>query len=263
MNSYPDIMAPPTLSTLAAHHISHVYQTDSGPLPVLHEVSFGLERNEFVCLIGPSGCGKSTLLHILAGLLTPTSGVVVLNGEVIDGPRRQIGYVFQQANLMPWRTVLDNIALPLELAGVSRGERESAARELVGLVGLEGFEQAYPAGLSGGMAQRVAIARALIAQPEVLLLDEPFGALDALTREQLGEELLRIWQARHSTVLMVTHSISEAILLADHILVMSPRPGHIETVFEVALPRPRTLAMLHSPQAGALADAIRAAIRVR
>ena len=248
--------------TLVADGITHFYESDGGPLHVLDDVGFGLARNEFVCLVGPSGCGKSTLLRILAGLLPPTGGSVWLDGEPVLRPHRKIGVVFQQSNLMPWRTVLDNIALPLELEGAGAEERHAAARELIALVGLEGFEAAYPAELSGGMAQRVAIARALIQEPEVLLLDEPFGALDAMTRDLLGEELLRIWQARHSTVLMVTHSISEAILLADHVLVMSPRPGHIEAAFTVNLPRPRTLEVLHCAEAGELARAIRAALRV-
>ncbi|GAB4474497.1 MAG: ABC transporter ATP-binding protein [Anaerolineae bacterium] len=246
---------------LAAEHISHVFDGDSGPLPALHDVTFSLGRDELICLVGPSGCGKSTLLRVLAGLITPTEGRVLLDGQPIDGPDPRIGMVFQAANLMPWRTVIENAALPLELAGVPRPEREEAAGELLALVGLEGFETLYPAELSGGMAQRVAIARALIGQPEVLLMDEPFGALDAMTREILSEELLRIWHARQSTILMVTHSISEAILLADHVLVMSPRPGTIEACYDVALPRPRTLAMLHRPEAGDLAAAIRAAIR--
>jgi NitT/TauT family transport system ATP-binding protein len=249
-------------ATLSARHVSHAYLGENGSLPVLVDVSFDLARDEFVCLVGPSGCGKSTLLHILSGLLPPTSGAVLLDDEPVTRPRRRIGHVFQQANLMPWRTVLENIALPLELIGKPRDEREAAAREMIDLVGLAGFAATYPAELSGGMAQRVAIARALVAGPEVLLLDEPFGALDALTRDLLAEELLRIWQAVHGTVLMVTHSIPEAILLADRVLVMSPRPGHIDAVFPVDLPRPRSPGMLHSPSAGELALAIRGAIRL-
>jgi NitT/TauT family transport system ATP-binding protein len=219
-------------------------------------------QDQFVCLVGPSGCGKSTLLHILSGLLPPTSGMVMLDDEPVTRPRRRIGYVFQQANLMPWRTVLDNVALPLELIGHPRDQREAAAREMISLVGLDGFDSTYPDDLSGGMAQRVAIARALVARPEVLLLDEPFGALDALTRDLLAGELLRIWEAIHGTVLMVTHSIPEAVLLADRVLVMSPRPGHIDAAFTVDLPRPRTADVLHSPAAGDLARAIRGAIRL-
>jgi NitT/TauT family transport system ATP-binding protein len=247
---------------LAASRVGHVFQGDNGPLAVLDGVSFALESDEFVCLVGPSGCGKSTLLRILSGLLEPTTGTVTLDGRQIAEPQRQVGLVFQQSNLLPWRSVLDNIALPLELSGMDAERRYREARELVGLVGLSGFETSYPAELSGGMAQRVAIARALIQEPEVLLLDEPFGPLDAMTRELLGEELLRIWGARHSTVLMVTHSISEAILLADRILVMSPRPGHIAHTFDVDLPRPRALEMLHSPEAGELSQAVRAGIRI-
>ncbi len=253
-------MNPKTV--LAAHHVSHTFTDDSGELLALRDVSLALHQGEFVCLVGPSGSGKSTLLHILAGLLMPAQGTVTLDGEVVTRPRRRIGYVFQNANLMPWRSVLDNVALPLELSHTPHAEREAAARDLIALVGLTGFEDTYPANLSGGMAQRVAIARALITRPEVLLLDEPFGALDALTREQLGEELLRIWQARlDSSILMVTHSIPESILLADRVLVMSPRPGHIAAEFPVRLPRPRTLDMLHSADAGQLAQDIRAAIR--
>lgn len=246
---------------LRARHISHTFEADSGPLPVLHDISLALDRDEFVCLVGPSGCGKSTLLRILSGLIEPSAGSVHVDGQTVSGPHPGVVLVFQQANLMPWRSVLDNITLPLELGGVGPTDRAAAARDLIALVGLQGFEVAYPAELSGGMAQRVALARALIQHPQVLLLDEPFGALDALTREQLGEELLRIWQARHGTVLMVTHSISEAVLLSDHVLVMSPRPGQIEAVFDVDLPRPRTLDMLHSPAAGRLVTAIRGALR--
>jgi NitT/TauT family transport system ATP-binding protein len=198
----------------------------------------------------------------MAGLITPQVGCVLFRGQVLEVPHPQIDIVFQDANLMPWRTVIDNVALPLELAGEPHDRRIMQAAGLIELVGLNGFERAYPAELSGGMAQRVAIARALIQEPDVLLLDEPFGALDAMTRELLSEELLRIWHTRRSTVLMVTHNISEAILLADHVLVMSPRPGTIDSHFRIDLPRPRTLDMLHSPEAGALARAIRASIRI-
>jgi NitT/TauT family transport system ATP-binding protein len=247
---------------LAAEHVTHSYPAEPEPLTVLRDVSLHVCCDEFVCLVGPSGSGKSTLLHILARLIAPTSGSVIHEGEPLRNASRKIGFVFQDANLMPWRTVLDNVALPLELAGIARSERESAARELIELVGLAGFEGSHPSGLSGGMSQRVAIARALITEPDVLLMDEPFGALDALTREQLGEELVRIWQAQpRRAVLMVTHSIPESILLADRVLVLSPRPGHIEAEFTVDLPRPRTLDTLGMSQAGELAKAIRAAIR--
>lgn len=246
---------------LVARGVSHDFPADGGALAALRDVNLTLAANTFTCLVGPSGSGKSTLLRILSGLLMPTAGDVRIDGERVTGPHPRVGLVFQQANLMPWRTVLDNIALPLELAGASPSEREATAADLVALVGLEGFETSYPAELSGGMAQRVAIARALIQRPELLLLDEPFGPLDAMTREALGQELLRIWQARHSTVLMVTHNIVEAILLADRVLVMSPRPGHMEASFDVPLPRPRDLEMQHSPEAGALARAIRGSIR--
>jgi NitT/TauT family transport system ATP-binding protein len=249
-------------TVLEAQGVSHAFPSVEGPLEVLNDVSLTLNRREFVALVGPSGCGKSTLLHILAGLMLPNEGIVTLDGERVVRPRRRIGFVFQDANLMPWRTTLENVALPLELAGAARDERESRAAELVSLVGLAGFEDTHPADLSGGMAQRVAIARALINQPDVLLLDEPFGALDALTREQLGAELLRIWQSQRSAVLMVTHNITEAILLADRVLVMSPRPGHVTDRFDVNLPRPRSYDLLHSPEVGELGRSIRGALRL-
>ena len=254
--------AGPTIPILSAERISHTFETAGGPLRVLDGVSLSLARDEFVCLVGPSGCGKSTLLRILAGLTAPTDGSARLDGEVIRTPHPAIRLVFQQPNLMPWRSVLDNIALPLELAGVARAKREELARQLIELVGLAGFEATHPAELSGGMAQRVAIARALIEEPAVLLMDEPFGALDALTRDQLGAELLGIWQARRSAVLMVTHSIPEALLLADRVLVMSPRPGRIAAEFAVGLPRPRGIEALHSAEAGRLDAAIRAGLGI-
>jgi NitT/TauT family transport system ATP-binding protein len=246
---------------LVASEVSHAFPEAGGLLEVLDRVSLTVSPREFVCVVGPSGCGKSTLLRVLSGLLTPSAGTITLGGEPITQTTRGIGHVFQEANLMPWRTVLDNVMLPPELAGVPLAERRAAAQDLIALVGLEGFEAYYPAELSGGMAQRVAIARALVHEPEMILLDEPFGALDALTRERMGQELLRIWAARQTTVVMVTHSISEAVLLADCVLVMSPRPGHIEARLPITLPRPRELGMLYSPEAGEMVAAIREAIR--
>jgi NitT/TauT family transport system ATP-binding protein len=230
----------------------------------LQRVNLAVAPREFVCVVGPSGCGKSTLLRLLAALLKPSEGRVLFEGEPLLAPRRRIGFVFQKANLMPWRTVLDNVRLPLEVQArsVPAGEARARAQELIDLVGLAGFEQARPRGLSGGMEQRVAIARALVHNPDVLLLDEPFGALDALTRERMGAELLRIWQARTKTVVMVTHSIPEALLLADRVVVLTPRPGQVQLALDVPLPRPRSLEMEYSAEFGALAREVRAAIGV-
>jgi len=248
---------------LEAHNISHTYHTDNGTIHALDDVNLTVAEDEFACLVGPSGSGKSTLLRILAGIIEPTHGSALLNGMPVGGHQQRIGYIFQQANLMPWRTVLENIALPLELEGLEHPKRLNAARQMSELVGLSEFEDTYPAELSGGMAQRVAIARALIHEPDVLLLDEPFGQLDAITRETLGEELLRIWNAaRHSTVLMVTHSISEAVLLADRVFVMSPRPGHIDAAFDLGLPRPRSVDILYTPDATEISRQIRSALDV-
>jgi NitT/TauT family transport system ATP-binding protein len=196
----------------------------------------------------------------LSGLLSPTSGEILFGEEPLTGPRREIGFVFQKANLMPWRTVLENITLPLELLHVPPDEARREAQELVELVGLEGFEESLPRDLSGGMAQRVAIARALVHDPRILLLDEPFGALDALTRERMGAELLRIWQARRKTVVMVTHAIPEAVFLADRVLVLSPRPGKVRLNMLIDLPRPREDEMRYTPAFGELAQQLRAAI---
>jgi NitT/TauT family transport system ATP-binding protein len=245
---------------LTADCLSHTFPGANGGTPALDCISLAVRREEFVCVVGPSGCGKSTLLRILGGLLVPSQGVAMLDGEPTTRPRRRVGFVFQKANLMPWRTVVDNVMLPLELAGKSLDARRQAALDLIRLVGLEGFEDAYPGELSGGMEQRVTLARSLVHEPDVLLLDEPFGALDALTRERMGQELLRIWAARRKTVLMVTHSINEAILLADRVVALSPRPGRVRAEFEVPLPRPRSLKMLHNPQTGELSERIRGAI---
>ncbi|MCJ7513083.1 MAG: ABC transporter ATP-binding protein [Anaerolineales bacterium] len=247
---------------LQTQGLGMTFVNENGGLQVLSQVTFSVHRQEFVCVVGPSGCGKTTLLRLLAGLLTPTEGRVLFEGEPLLHPRRRFGFLFQQANLMPWRTVQANVSLPLELAGMAAEARLGRAQDLIHLVGLDGFEQALPRDLSGGMAQRVAIARALAHQPDVLLLDEPFGALDALTRERMALELLRIWEARTVTVMLVTHSISEAVMLSDRVFVISRRPGRLVLDLPVGLERPRELSVAHTPAFGKLAAKVRAAIEV-
>ena len=246
---------------LEGRGIRHLYSGGQGALLALDGVSLAVGQGEFVAIVGPSGCGKSTLLRILGGLLPTSEGEVWLDGGRLTAPRRQVAFVFQAVNLMPWRTVLQNVTLPLEVAGVSRGQAEQRAAGLLRLVGLTGFERVYPRALSGGMAQRVALARALVGEPEVLLLDEPFGSLDALNREQMNLELLRIWRARQVTAVMVTHDLREAVFLADRVLVMSSRPGRIRSVVAVDLPRPRTLDVLYTEFFGALSRRVREAVQ--
>ena len=245
---------------LIVRSLSATFADQKGSLQALEDLSFVVEPQQFVCVLGPSGCGKSTLLRLLAGLLRPTAGEVLFRGEPLNGPPQRVGFVFQNANLMPWRTVLENILLPLELMNIPHPQALEQAQELAALVGLQGFEQSLPPDLSGGMAQRVAIARALIHDPDLLLLDEPFGSLDALTRERMGAELLGIWQLRRKTVLMVTHSIAEALFLADRVLVLSPRPGTLRLDLAVSLPRPREESIRYTPAFGELARQLRAAI---
>lgn len=245
---------------LHTQSLSLIYTDRAGHLHALDDITLRIDAGEFVCLVGPSGCGKSSLLRTLAGLHPPSQGAIYFESQPLTQPNPQIGIVFQKATLLLWRTVLRNITLPLELAGVERGAAVERALTLVKLVGLEGFENSYPVTLSGGMEQRVAIARALAPRPKVLLLDEPFGALDALTRERMGQELLRIWTAEKTTVLMVTHSIGEAVLLADRTLVMSPRPGRIVADFPIDLPRPRSVEMQYGGRFAQLARQIREAI---
>ncbi len=236
--------------------VSHIFE-DAHPVWALQDVSLTARAGEFVVLVGPSGCGKSTLLRIMAGLIQPREGTVWVEGEVLRAPRPDVGMVFQHANLMPWRTVIANVRLPLEIMGTPRAEADARAREFIRLVGLTKFEHAYPRQLSGGMQQRVALARALVHHPRLLLLDEPFAALDALTRERMNLELLRIWRHRRQTAIMVTHSIPEAVFIADRVLVMTPRPGHIAGEVVVTLPRPRTLEMMAWPEFGQLTQSVR------
>lgn len=240
--------------------VSYGYHGQAGELAVLDDVSFQVAHQEFICIVGPSGCGKSTLLRLMAGLIQPAQGQVCLDGQPLAGPHHQIGVVFQKANLMPWRTARDNVILPLELAGLGREASRQRADELLRLVGLEGFESAYPHSLSGGMEQRVAIARALAHDPRLLLLDEPFGALDAMTRERMSLELLRIWEASHKTIVMVTHNIGEAVFLADHVVALGPRPGTVRAIFDVPLRRPRGLEQQYGMLFGEIAGQVRAAI---
>ena len=246
---------PSVTPLLSVRDLSLVFPDSNGGLEALAAASFTIAPREFVCVLGPSGSGKSTLLRILAGLLEPTSG----SFSFTEGKPR-IGMVFQQSNLMPWRSTLENITLPLELLGVPVTERRARAKEMVDLVGLQGFEATWPADLSGGMAQRVAIARALVHDPDILLLDEPFGSLDALTRERMWTELARIWQVRQKTVLMVTHSIGEALFMADRVLVLTQRPGRIKLDLNVDLPRPREDEMRYTMHFGKLARLLKDAI---
>jgi NitT/TauT family transport system ATP-binding protein len=209
----------------------------------MSDVSLEVRRNEFVCLVGPSGCGKSTLLRLVAGLVAPTGGAVSIGGARVTEPRDDTGIVFQAPTLLPWASVLDNVLFPLDMMRRLDAAGRERARDLLALVGLAGFEGKYPRELSGGMQQRAGICRALVHDPEILLMDEPFGALDALTREELTIELMRIWRERPKTILFVTHSIPEAVLLADRVVVMSPRPGRVAEVIDICLPRPRDFDM--------------------
>ncbi len=249
--------APKPDPILVVQDLTAVFaENGGGGLVALNEVSFSVCPREFICVLGPSGSGKTTLLRILAGLLPPTAGSVSFAG----GATPRIGFVFQQANLMPWRTVIQNILLPLEVENLSADAARAKAREMVELVGLQGFEDSFPRDLSGGMAQRVALARALIHDPDILLLDEPFGSLDALTRERMWTELSRIWQARQKTVIMVTHSIGESLFLADRVLVLTARPGRVKLDLKVDLPRPRLDDMRYTAHFGHLAKKLKATI---
>ena len=228
-----------------------------GSAEVIHGIDMRVADGEFIVIVGPSGCGKSTLLKILAGILTSSSGDALLRGTLIAGPRRDIGVVFQSPVLFPWRTVLDNVLLPVDVQRLGRDRHQQVGVDLLNLVGLRGFERKYPWELSGGMQQRVAITRALVHDPAMLLMDEPFGALDAMTREHMNLELQRIWLERRKTVLFITHSIPEAVFLADRVLVMTPRPGRLLDDVRVNLTRPRSLDVMNTPEFGAHVHHIR------
>jgi NitT/TauT family transport system ATP-binding protein len=258
-------MTDRTVSTdpyLVVDRVTHEFELGQERLPVLSDVSLGLHRGEFGALIGPSGSGKSTLLRLVADILQPTSGRITLGGEPPRTARvnYRIGFVFQEATLLPWRTALENVRLPLTIARRNEDAALGTPEELLKLVGLEGFENARPRQLSGGMRQRVAIARALMLKPEFLLLDEPFGALDEITRQQMNFELLRIWRESQTTALFVTHSISESILLSDRVFVLSARPGRVIKEFPIDLPRPRTLRMMSDDRFYELQERLRAAL---
>jgi len=247
---------PRVAPVLRVQQLGLTFPDNTGGLRALRDVSFEVRPREFICVLGASGSGKTTLLRTVAGLLAPTGGTVEFSAA--GTPR--VGMVFQQSNLMPWRTVTGNIRLPLELNGSPAGAARKRVHDLIELVGLEGFEDALPRDLSGGMAQRVAIARALVHDPDLLLLDEPFGSLDALTRERMGVELSRIWQKRRKTVLMVTHSITESLYLADRVLVLTRRPGTLKLDLEVDLPRPRTDEIRFTAHFGRLARRLKQAL---
>jgi NitT/TauT family transport system ATP-binding protein len=253
----------PAATLIRVARLDKTYPARAGQVHALSDVSFEVRTNEFISIVGPSGCGKSTLLKIVAGLLPCTRGEVRIGERAVAKPHADTGLVFQAPVLLPWRTVLQNVLLPIEIARLPQRQFLERARSLLELVGLAGFEDRYPFELSGGMQQRAAIVRALVHDPKVLLMDEPFGALDAMTREQMNLETLRIWQASRKTILFVTHSISEAVFLSDRVLVMTPRPGRLAAVIDIDLPRPRSLDMINTDAFGTYASGIRELLSAR
>ena len=238
--------------------VSKTYSSREGLVESLKPLDFYVKQGEFISIVGPSGCGKSTLLKMVAGLLPITSGTLTLSGSPISGPQRDVGIVFQSSVLLAWRTVLQNILLQAEIRSLDREESFNRAHQLIEMTGLKGFENKFPKQLSGGMQQRVSICRALLHNPALLLMDEPFGALDAMTRERMNLELQDIWSKSKKTVLLITHSIPEAIFLSDRVIVMSERPGSIAAIYKIELPRARTLEMMGSSDFGHYSSQIRA-----
>jgi NitT/TauT family transport system ATP-binding protein len=236
--------------------VAMTFQAQTGQVEALRSVNLSIRPGEFISIVGPSGCGKSTMLKIVAGLIAATSGSVMVGGQVVDRPQTDIGFVFQRPVLLEWRSVLNNVMLQIEARKLPREPYLARARDLLAKVGLAGFERAYPFELSGGMSQRVSVCRALVHNPSLLLMDEPFGALDALTRDQMMVDLQRLWMGSRKTVLFVTHSVPEAIFLSDRVIVMTPRPGEIRRVIDVGLPRPRRLSMRTSESFGAAVEEI-------
>ncbi len=256
--------SPETEVAIAVARIEKWYETNDAPVHALAPTDITVRTGEMLVLLGPSGCGKTTLLRLIGGLIAPTSGSIEIAGRPLwrNGTRQgeavaELGMVFQDANLFPWLTIEDNITLPLALRRMPREERRARAQELMRLVGIAGFEKRWPRELSGGMRQRAAIARALSYNPDILLLDEPFGALDAMTRDAMNLELQRIWRETGKTILLVTHSINEAVFLADRVLLLSPRPGRIDTVIDVGFPRPRSLDVQATPEFQRIVIALR------
>ena len=249
--------APTARPVIETKGVSKTYETQDGEVPSLQPLDFDIQDGEFLVVVGPSGCGKSTLLKLIAGLLPPTQGEIRVEGRVVASPHRDVGIVFQSALLLPWRRVLENVMMPVEVKGLPVEEYRKRALDLIKMVGLDGFERKYPWQLSGGMQQRAAICRALVHDPKIVLMDEPFGALDAMTRERMNVELQRIQRETRKTVLLITHSIPEAVFLADRVLVMSARPGRIDAIYDVTLPRPRSLDVMADPRFVALTQTIR------
>lgn len=235
---------------LTAEHIAVQFETPDGPVVAVDDVSFNVAPGEFISVIGPSGCGKSTVFNVIGGLLSNHAGTVQVAGETINGPHKSIGMVFQEESTFPWRTVKDNVAFPLELTGMAKAERMERARHFIAMVGLDGFENRYPGELSGGMRQRVSLARTLASEPKILLMDEPFAALDEQTRLLLGDKVLQIQQQLNQTTLLITHNITEAVQMSDRILVMTYRPGKLKRVVDIKLPRPRSSEIVGSDAFG-------------
>jgi NitT/TauT family transport system ATP-binding protein len=230
-----------TEPNIRLQNVEKIYKTKDSPIIAVEDVSFDIHQSEFIAIVGPSGCGKTTILKMLAGLVPYTSGSITIGGKKVTQPQTNVGIIFQDAVLLDWRDVLSNVMLQIDIRGMNRSEYEPVARELLRTVGLDGFEKKKPYELSGGMKQRVSICRALVHDPPVLLMDEPFGALDALTREQISMDIQHLWMEKRKTALLITHSIPEAVLLADRVIVMSPRPGRIVEIIDIDLERPRRL----------------------
>ncbi len=249
-------------SSIRLARLSVDYPTPTGRLRAVEGIDLAVRPGEFVAVLGPSGCGKSSLLRVLAGLLRPSAGTAEISGTPVTGPRRDVGVVFQDSTLLPWKNALENVCLPGRIMGLDRAHYLARAHELLKLVGLDAFSSYLPGQLSGGMRQRVGIARGLLHDPAVLLMDEPFGALDAMTREQMNLEILRIWNATRKTIFFITHSIPEAVFLADRIVVLSARPGRIIDETEVTLPRPRTIDQMATPEFGERTARLRRLFRV-